>query len=347
MQHRAFAPALGALAAIFVAAGVPSYASAADPSGIWAKEDGLAKMEVKKCGRGICSKIVWLKNPEDSRGRPLRDARNENTSMRDRPIIGLPLFINMVAIDSSSWQGSVYNPEEGKVYNDVKVTLASHNQIVLKGCKAWLLCGEKVWIRSKLLPSVVKPEEQEPIEVKEPVVPEEPAPKAMPKPAPVIEAAREPAPEAKPGAMGPMTVGTPPAAAPAEARVSVAPKKMVKSTSPNSVLKHNHVGFGLVTTSTIPDPLPLSGDNVSSLIVMTNPDVGTQVSEPEVAETNAPSGPIEGNKAASAPAAKPKAKPRTQSAEAAGPAGAAAHRVVKPTPKPKEPDEVLPWLRPR
>ena len=203
MQHRAFAPALGALAAIFVAAGVPSYASAADPSGIWAKEDGSAKMEVKKCGRGICSKIVWLKNPEDSRGRPLRDARNENTSMRDRPIIGLPLFINMVAIDSSSWQGSVYNPEEGKVYNDVKVTLASHNQIVLKGCKAWLLCGEKVWIRSKLLPSVVKPEEQEPIEVKEPVVPEEPAPKAMPKPAPVIEAAREPVPEAKPGAMAP------------------------------------------------------------------------------------------------------------------------------------------------
>ena len=115
MQHRAFAPALGALAAVFMAGGEPSYASAADPSGIWAKEDGSAKMDVKKCGRGICSKIVWLKNPEDSRGRPLRDARNENTSMRDRPIIGLPLFINMVAIDSSSWQGSVYNPEEGKV----------------------------------------------------------------------------------------------------------------------------------------------------------------------------------------------------------------------------------------
>jgi uncharacterized protein (DUF2147 family) len=341
MQHRAFAPALGALAAVFMAGGEASYASAADPSGIWAKEDGSAKMEVKKCGRGICSKIVWLKNPEDSRGRPLRDARNENTSMRDRPIIGLPLFINMVAIDSSSWQGSVYNPEEGKVYTDVKVTLASRNQIVLKGCKAWLLCGEKVWTRSKLLPSVVKPEEQEPIEVKEPVVPEEPAPKAMLK-----KAAREPVPEAKPGAMAPLTVGTPPAAAPVQARVSVAPKKMVKSTSPDSALKHNHVGLGLVTTSTSPDPLPLSGDNVSSLIVMTNPDVGTQVSEPEVAETNAHSGPMEGNKAASAPAAKPKAKPRTQSAEATGPAGAA-HRVVKPKPKPKEPDEVLPWLRPR
>ena len=93
-------------------------------------------------------------------------------------------------------------------------------------------------------------------------------------------------------------------------------------------------------------PAAALGDNeLSSLIVMTNPDVGTQVSEPEVAETNAHSGPIEGNKAASAPAAKPKAKPRTQCAEANGPAGAA-DRVVKPKPKPK-PHEVLPWLRPR
>ena len=40
MKHRTFAPAIGALAALFVAAGVPSYASAADPSGIWAKDDG-------------------------------------------------------------------------------------------------------------------------------------------------------------------------------------------------------------------------------------------------------------------------------------------------------------------
>jgi uncharacterized protein (DUF2147 family) len=371
MKHRAFAPALGALAAIFVAAGVPSYASAADPSGIWAKEDGSAKMEVKKCGRGICSKIVWLRSPEDSRGRPLRDARNENTSMRDRPIMGLPLFINMVAIDSSSWQGSVYNPEEGKIYNDVKVTLASRNQIVLKGCKAWLLCGEKMWTRSKLPPSVVKPEEQEPIEVKAPapvepdepaaptapaaqktieakapVVPEEPAPKAMPTPAPVIEAAREPVAEPKAIATAPLTVGTPPAAAPVEARVSVAPKKMVKSASPNSAQQHNNVGLGLVTTATSPDPLPLSGDNVSSMIVMTSPAAGTEATEPEVTEENVQSAAIEEEQAPPAPAPKPKAKPSTQSAEAAGPVSAAP-RVVKPKPKPKEPEEVLPWLRPR
>ncbi len=374
MKHRAFAPALGALAAIFVAAGVPSYASAADPSGIWAKDDGSAKMEVKKCGRGICSKIVWLRSPEDSRGRPLRDARNENASMRDRPIMGLPLFVNMVAIDSNAWQGSVYNPEEGKIYTDVKVTLVSRNQIVLKGCKAWLLCGEKVWTRSKLPPSMVKPEEQEPIEVKAPaptepaepaapaaqapieakapVVPEEPAPKAIPKPAPIIEASREPVAgpaQPKPIAAAPLTVGTPTAATPVEARVSVAPPKMRSDSTAaqtKAASQQNNVGLGLVTTATSPDPLPLSGDNVSSMMVMTSPAAGTEATEPEVTEANVQSAAIEEEEAAPAPAPKPKAKPKTQSAEAAG-SVSAAPRAVKPKPKPKEPEEVLPWLRPR
>jgi uncharacterized protein (DUF2147 family) len=326
MKHRAFAPALGALAAIFMAAGVPSYASAADPSGIWAKEDGSAKMEVKKCGRGICSKIVWLRSPEDSRGRPLRDARNENASMRDRPIMGLPLFVNMVAIDSNAWQGSVYNPEEGKIYTDVKVTLVSRNQIVLKGCKAWLLCGEKVWTRSKLPSSMVKPEEQEPIEVKAPAPaerdepaapaakapieakapaePEEPALKATPKPAPIIEASREPVAEpAQPRAIveAPLTVGTPSAATPVEARVSVAPPKVrsaskaaqPKAALPKGASQQNNVGLGLVTTAPSPDPLPLSGDNVSSMMVMTSPAAGTEATEPEGTEANVQSAAIE------------------------------------------------------
>src|SRR6476620_11447885 len=392
MQLRAFAPALGALAAILVAAGVPSYAFAADPSGIWAKEDGSAKMEVKKCGRGICSKIVWLKNPEDSRGRPLRDARNENTSMRDRPIIGLPLFANMVAIDSSTWQGSVYNPEEGTIYTVVQVTLASRNQIVLKGCKAWLLCGEKYWTRSKLPPTEAEPE---PIEVKAPAEPVEPAdqaapdgqkpievkatqpppmdmapkapmdmaskvpmdmaPRSKPEPAPIVEAKREPI--AEPPA--PKPIAEPLAAEPSseattvEARVSVAPPKQ-RTASPAA--SQRAVGLGLVTTPTShPDPLPLTGEDVSSMMVMTKraPVAATPAPAtpaPEVSEANVESAAVDNEPPAPPPAAKP--KPKTLSADAsesASEAGEPRVVAVKPMPKvkPKEPEEVLPWLRPR
>jgi len=378
MKHRTFAPAIGALAALFLAAGVPSYASAAHPSGIWAKDDGSAKMEVKKCGRGICSKIVWLRDPNDSRGRPLHDARNENTSMRDRPIIGLPLFSNMVAIDSSTWQGSVYNPEEGKIYTDVKVTLASRNQIVLKGCKAWLLCGEKYWTRSKLPPTEAEPE---PIEVKAPAEPVEPAdqgapdgqkpievkatepppmdmaPKSKPEPAPIVEAKREPI--AEPPA--PKPIAEPLAAEPSseattvEARVSVAPPKQ-RTTSPAA--SQHAVGLGLVTTPTShPDPLPLTGEDVSSMMVMTKPapvaaTPAPAAPAPEVGEASVEAAAVDNEPPAPPPAAKPKPKPRTLSADASESASAAGEpRVVavkpKPKVKPKEPEEVLPWLRPR
>ena len=375
MRHRTFAPALGALAAVFLAAGVPSYASAADPSGFWAKDDGTAKMEVKKCGRGICSKIVWLRDPSDSRGNPLRDARNENISMRDRPIMGLPLFSNMVATSSSSWVGNVYNPEEGKIYTDVKVTLVSRNQIVLKGCKAWLLCGEKSWTRTKLPPAPA--EEPEPIEVKapaEPVEPAEPAapaaqmpieakapaapvvpvdvtPKFMPKPAaPIVEAAREPTAEPrapKVMATAPLTVGTPTAATPIEARVSVAPPKVPRS-APPAAAQHNAVGLGLVTTTAkSPEPLPLSGDNVSSMMVMTMPAPVETTPEPRVTEARVEAAAVEEEEIVPAPAAKP--KPKTLSADAGAPPAAVAPRAVKPKSKPKpaaqQPQEQLPWLR--
>jgi uncharacterized protein (DUF2147 family) len=389
MKHRTFAPAIGALAALFLAAGVPSYASAADPSGIWAKDDGSAKMEVKKCGRGICSKIVWLRDPNDSRGRPLHDTRNENTSMRGRPIIGLALFSNMVAIDSNAWQGSVYNPEEGKIYTDVKVTLVSRNQIVLKGCKAWLLCGEKYWTRSKLPPTEAEPEQ---IEVKAPAEPAEPAasegqkpievkatqpppmhmapkapmdmtskspmdmtPKSTPEPAPMLEATREPIaePSAPKPISEPLAVGPSSEATTLEARVSVAPPKQ-RATSP-ATSQHNAVGLGLVTTPTShPDPLPLTGENVSSMIVMTKPApvAATQspvgaAPEPEINEAS-----VDDVAPAPPSAAKPKPKPRTLSADASeSPSAAGEPRVVavkpKPKVKPKEPEEVLPWLRPR
>jgi len=398
MKHRTFAPALGALAALILAAGVPSYASAADPSGIWAKDDGSAKMEVKKCGRGICSKIIWLREPNDSRGKPLHDARNENTSMRDRPIIGLPLFSNMVPTESNAWVGNVYNPEEGKIYSDVKITLASRNQIVLKGCKAWLLCGEKVWTRSTL-PAGVPTEPQE-IEVKAPAGPAEPAepaapeaqkpievmatqppamdmapkapmdmapkapmdmaskppmdmaPKALPKSAaPIVEAAREPIaePPAPKPAIEALTVGTPTVATPVEERVSMAPPKL-KPASPASS-QDKAVGPGMVATPTShPEPLPLSGDNVSSMMVMTNPEPAAATPEPKAAKGAVESASVEDDQAAPAPApaAKPKPKPKTISADASESASAAsAPHVVKPKPKPKEPEEMLPWLRPR
>jgi uncharacterized protein (DUF2147 family) len=192
MEDRVLAPAFVLLAAAVLAISSPSKAFAADPSGIWAKDDGSAKVEIKKCGRGLCGSVVWLRNPSDSRGKPLHDARNENASLRGRPIIGLPLFSNMRPTGPNSWAGNVYNPVEGRIYTDVKVTLVSSRQIVLRGCRSWLMCGEKTWTRSTLPPDATTPQL---IEVKAPAEPgpsEKAEPNSLPQPeAPTIEASLE------------------------------------------------------------------------------------------------------------------------------------------------------------
>lgn len=155
MKHRTLTAALGLLvAATLIPTGLAQAASA-DPTGIWRKAkqgERPGKMQVFRCGSGkklLCAKIVWLQNPLDSKGQPLHDVRNSNTTMRARPILGLPIVNGMQPVSANQWKGSIYNPEDGNTYS-ATLTLVSRNQIHLKGCKAWLLCGERTWLRTTL-----------------------------------------------------------------------------------------------------------------------------------------------------------------------------------------------------
>ena len=236
MRHQALAAALGfAVIALF---STQLLAVARDPIGIWLKEDGAAKMQIRKCGRNqLCSRIVWLKDPNDSRGKPLRDARNENASQRGRQIVGLPIFQGLTPAGKASWTGSIYNPEDGNTYK-ATLTLVSSRQIVLKGCKAFgLLCGQKVWTRSKLdstPPQIEASAEPEKPKIQAASAVPEPTPKPVVKPAPVAQA------ELHPEIPHPS-----------------------HDTRP---------GVGFITTSAIPDPAPLfSSEKPSTMFAMTSP----------------------------------------------------------------------------
>lgn len=108
-------------------------------------EGGKSRVEVSDCGPQICAKIVWLKDPNDDKGKPLHDAYNKNTQMRNRPILGLPLFENMRPA-KTGWEGRVYNPEEGDWF-DVTVWLASPDKINIKGCVLFI-CETHNWTRA-------------------------------------------------------------------------------------------------------------------------------------------------------------------------------------------------------
>ena len=103
MEDRVLAPAFVLLAAV-LAISSPSKASAADPSGIWAKDDGSAKVEIKKCGRGLCGSVVWLRNSEQfARQAPAR--RQERERVPAWPADHWPSPVQQHAPDSTQHLG--------------------------------------------------------------------------------------------------------------------------------------------------------------------------------------------------------------------------------------------------
>ncbi|MDJ0513277.1 MAG: DUF2147 domain-containing protein [Methyloceanibacter sp.] len=165
MRHHVFSAAIAiALVAVLAPVSATS-AQAGNPTGYWRKADQgqhPAKMQLYRCGgRGICVKIVWLKNPRDSKGRELQDVRNANPKLRGRKIEGMHIIRGMKQVSGNQWKGTVYNPEDGKTYS-ATVTLASSRKIVLKGCVASFLCREQVWLRTSAPPPREEEKKPEP-----------------------------------------------------------------------------------------------------------------------------------------------------------------------------------------
>src|SRR3982074_929763 len=96
------------IASIFAAllAGSAASAQMGDPSGICLTQAGDAKVRVSKCGAQICGVVVWLRDAiNPANGLPMVDDKNPNPALARRPMIGLPLFIDMHIAGPNKWSG--------------------------------------------------------------------------------------------------------------------------------------------------------------------------------------------------------------------------------------------------
>lgn len=134
------------LALLIALAPIP--ANAGDIKGTWLTDEGKARVLMEPCGSNVCGKIIWLKEPNDSSGKPLVDGRNENKSLRTRPIMGLQLA-QFASNGNGGWKGDIYNPEEGKSYT-VDAAIQADGSLRIKGCiLGGLVCDGQTWTRSK------------------------------------------------------------------------------------------------------------------------------------------------------------------------------------------------------
>ena len=86
-----------AAAGLLLAFAIP--ASAQDVSGTWLRDTGASKVRFSKCGEAMCGTISWLKETSG----PAK--------------VGQRIFYDMKPSGAGKWNGSAFNPEDGKTYS--------------------------------------------------------------------------------------------------------------------------------------------------------------------------------------------------------------------------------------
>ena len=125
-------------------------ARAADPFGIWVTQDGKGQVRMVNCGGALCGTLIWLKEPNDpDTGQPKLDKHNVDASKQSRPLLGIPIVLDMKPASANEWDGHVYNAEDGNTYTG-SFTMTSEKTAALKGCvMGGLICKAQSWTKVK------------------------------------------------------------------------------------------------------------------------------------------------------------------------------------------------------
>ncbi len=116
-------------------------ALAADPTGDWRVNDGVANIRVAQCNGSMWGAVSWEKTPGG------RDEYNPDVSKKNRPTLGMTILFDMkkkAGVDQ--WEGQVYNAKDGQMYTSY-ITPIGTDQLEIKGCVMGFLCGGETWTR--------------------------------------------------------------------------------------------------------------------------------------------------------------------------------------------------------
>ena len=129
--------------AVAVLALVGSGPALADPTGLWREKDG-GTIRVYRCGAAFCARIATVMPRLDpATGRPRTDKNNEDTTKRNRPLVGVPVLIGMRSNGAGKWSGRLYDSDRGKTFSGHLVEI-DRKTIRIEGCALGLCGGEEL-----------------------------------------------------------------------------------------------------------------------------------------------------------------------------------------------------------
>ena len=127
-------------AGLFSAGLAPAFA--ADPTGDWQVEDGVANIRVAECGGSMWGAVSWEKTPGGT------DKNNPDASKKSRPTLAMATLIDMKPnAAKDKWAGQVYNAKDGKFYKSTIKLGDTTNELEIEGCVLGFLCGGQTWTR--------------------------------------------------------------------------------------------------------------------------------------------------------------------------------------------------------
>jgi uncharacterized protein (DUF2147 family) len=130
---------------VVVAAPAPAVSEPTSPVGEWITEDGKGRVRIRACGQALCG-VVSAADANDT------DRHNPDASKRNRPLLGLPVLIDMKPANDKLWQGQIYNATNGKTYAS-RIALKGPDVLRVEGCAfGGLFCGGQDWTRAKGAP---------------------------------------------------------------------------------------------------------------------------------------------------------------------------------------------------
>lgn len=118
--------------ALFAVLAFAAPAASAEPSaaGLWLRENGASHVRIAPCGEFLCGYVAWVQNPDHAGD------------------IGLKVFYDMKPAGAGAWEGSAFNPEDGKTYSGKM--LLEGPELKTSGCVfGGLICKSVKWTRLK------------------------------------------------------------------------------------------------------------------------------------------------------------------------------------------------------
>jgi len=125
-----------------VSAGAKAPADRSTAIGRWLTESGNLEIEILPCGKALCGTVVRV-----LANRSMSNPQAQMKSADGKSPLGKQILSNFVAADEGTWEGQIYNRENGNTYDCIMKPLPP-DKLEIRGYKFLPLFGKtQVWTR--------------------------------------------------------------------------------------------------------------------------------------------------------------------------------------------------------